>query len=224
MTCYAINCERPDSRKGLCTRHSQVKLRHGDENYQLSNINITKDLDRQCIIEDCERIKSKGKYCGSHRARLERYGSPTGTPKPRLCAPDIKGYTSWQQARTRCTNPLSKDYKHYGARGIEMDPRWVESFWSFYKDMGERPENTTLDRIDNEGNYTKNNCRWANHLTQANNRRNTRHYYFQGRLRTIREIASISNKTYGLIKNRLVLGWTIEEAALVPVGHPRTND
>lgn len=79
-------------------------------------------------------------------------------------------YKTWQMMKDRCTNPHNKDYHHYGGRGITFDPSWL-SFEYFYEDMGERPEGLTLDRIDVNGNYCKENCRWVDSITQRQNRR-----------------------------------------------------
>lgn len=80
-------------------------------------------------------------------------------------------YTSWQAMKTRCYNTKDEHYPRYGGRGIYVCYEWVNSFEAFLRDMGERPEGRTLDRIDNERHYTKDNCRWATPQEQAYNRK-----------------------------------------------------
>lgn len=81
-------------------------------------------------------------------------------------------YHSWRSMIQRCTNPNSKDYLNYGGRGITVCPEWLGSFERFLADMGKRPnKRKTLDRIDVNKGYCKDNCRWATAKTQAQNKR-----------------------------------------------------
>ncbi|WVQ00651.1 hypothetical protein [Synechococcus phage MC09] len=79
-------------------------------------------------------------------------------------------YNSWAQMRSRCNNPNNPAYSNYGGRGVSVCEEW-ESFSQFLLDMGARPVNTSLDRIDNSGNYEPGNCRWASKTEQQRNRR-----------------------------------------------------
>jgi len=72
-----------------------------------------------------------------------------------------KIYQSWRDMIKRCTNPNNASYQYYGGRGIKVCKRWINSFENFYKDMGKKPEGHQIDRINNNGNYCKSNCRWV---------------------------------------------------------------
>ena len=81
-------------------------------------------------------------------------------------------YARWQNMINRCHNPNRKDFKYYGARGIVVCKRWRLSFKNFIKDMGYPPfEGATIDRINVDGNYEPNNCRWATMKEQSKNKR-----------------------------------------------------
>lgn len=81
-----------------------------------------------------------------------------------------KTYWVWAAMIQRCTNPNNKDFKNYGGRGITVDINW-KKYENFVDDMGLQPNKLTLDRIDNNQGYNKNNCRWVDYIIQASNRR-----------------------------------------------------
>lgn len=80
-------------------------------------------------------------------------------------------YGTWYSMKARCYNPKSISFKWYGQRGVTVCDRWRDSFSNFLEDMGERPEGKTLDRIDFNKGYSKENCRWATPQEQRTNQR-----------------------------------------------------
>lgn len=130
-------------------------------------------------------------------------------------------YKAWCKIIGRCENASSKDYPDYGGRGIRVCARWRRSFEAFLEDMGPRPANRSIDRINNGGDYDPSNCRWASAVEQANNKRTNHVLKFDGKSRTVeqwsREVGIKSN----IIVHRLRRGWTIERALTEPLRRPR---
>lgn len=115
-------------------------------------------------------------------------------------------YTTWLHIKGRCYNKKNKAYMRYGGRGIEVCESWLESFSNFYEDMGNRPSDKhSLDRFpDNDGNYCKENCRWATINEQSRNKRNNR-WFEHGDVRMVmadwaKKFDIANAKLYGLLK------------------------
>lgn len=124
-------------------------------------------------------------------------------------------YRVWVQMRQRCTNPKCPSYPDYGGRGIGFDPRWND-FATFLADMGERPPGTSLDRKDNDAGYFPDNCRWATHQEQQQNRRDNRLLTYGGRTQCIAEWAREIGGSRMVIHHRLRRGWTLERVLSTP--------
>ncbi len=108
-------------------------------------------------------------------------------------------YYAWRSMRNRCSNPKNHAWHYYGGRGISVCAEWENDYDQFFADMGECPDGMSLDRIDNEKGYSKQNCRWASNKEQANNRRITVFLEINGNQVTLSDAAAMT----GLKKNTL---------------------
>lgn len=139
--------------------------------------------------------------------------SPKNTPKRR--SPE---YRAWKAMKQRCGNPNNHKFNIYGARGIRVCERWRDSFETFLADMGQRPHGTSIDRIDNDGNYEPANCRWATPRQQMRNRSNTRLITYDGRTLSLAEWARATGLTEAGIRIRIDRrGWSVAEALTKPL-------
>jgi len=109
--------------------------------------------------------------------------------------------------KQRCQNPNHPKYLMYGGRGIFVSQRW-QKFEAFLEDMGERPDGTSLDRIDNDGPYTAENCRWATPKQQQNNQRGTQYVRYGGAEVPISYLADMLGISKGTLKYRVAAGWS----------------
>ncbi|WDQ44019.1 HNH endonuclease [Staphylococcus phage ESa2] len=115
-------------------------------------------------------------------------------------------FTIHRAMKRRCYDSSIKNYKNYGARGITVCDEWLyslENFANWAYDNGYN-DNLTIDRIDNNGNYEPNNCRWVDNKTQANNKRNNVYIEYKGNRKTISQWSRELNISYGKLYNRIV--------------------
>lgn len=110
-------------------------------------------------------------------------------------------YRCWSNMKDRCINPNHEHYKSYGGRGLTYDPSW-ETFENFYADMGAKPKRYSLERVDNNKGYSKDNCIWANSYTQANNRRTCIRISYNGVEYTCKDLAIVLSITADSLRSR----------------------
>lgn len=125
-------------------------------------------------------------------------------------------YGVWSTMKARCQNPNVLAWKNYGGRGIAVCERW-QDFANFFEDMGDPPPGMTLDRIDNDGDYSPENCRWTSRRTQSLNRRAARMVTVRGQTKTVSEWADEVGLNFQTLWRRLDSGWDPEAAVMTPL-------
>lgn len=126
-------------------------------------------------------------------------------------------YYAWRQMIQRCTNPRNASWHRYGGRGITVCLKWRESFRAFYEDMGPRPPGMTLERTDNNKDYSPRNCKWGTRIEQARNRRSNIRLTFKGETHCLMDWAEKLWFTYPTLYWRHVLrGWPVAKTLSTP--------
>lgn len=126
-------------------------------------------------------------------------------------------YKAWASMKHRIINPDEDHKRNYGDRGIDIDPRWVESFDAFCQDMGDAPSDKhTIERIDNNQGYWPNNCKWATQAEQNRNYRLNRQVTYNGKTQCVTDWAKELGIAKHLIYQRLNRGWDIQRALTSP--------
>lgn len=122
-------------------------------------------------------------------------------------------YITWTNIKARCTNPNNNSYHNYGGRGITVCDKWLESFENFYEDMGNCPKGFSIERVNNNKGYNKNNCIWASSKTQSMNRRSNFIVNYKGEEKPLKQWCEDLNLEYKKVFARIKqLGWTIDKA------------
>ena len=193
--------------RGFCNAHYK---KFAKENRSIIEANKIKP--NCCSVDNCDRPKPyKRSLCELHYRRFMDSGDVNFVQKRLDGQTEHPLYSVYGGMKKRCLSKTDKDYHRYGGRGITICERWlgVNGFFNFVDDMGERIDNMTLDRKDTNGNYSPENCRWADAHTQSGNKVNSENtgVTYVKKSNRFRVRISVNNKTYGLGSYK-----TIEEA------------
>lgn len=168
----------------------------------------------KCMVSTHSLVQRYTKSCGCLKIESDKNGCKSvthGKSKTRL-------YKIWIDMKRRCDDEWRKAYKYYGDRGITYCKEWktFEPFYEWAMNNGYK-DNLTLDRINNDGDYEPDNCRWVDYFVQANNRSNNHFITYKGRTQTISQWAGEIGLSQSVIRDRLnKLNWSIEKTFETP--------
>jgi hypothetical protein len=155
--------------------------------------------------------------CGC-RAREARQLGPVVTHGATRHYRQTPEYAVWHQMVLRCVKPSHRSYARYGARGITVCDRWRHDYAAFLADMGPRPSvQHSIDRLNNDGPYAPENCRWATAREQQNNRRNNHRLTCDGETKTLTEWSRAIGCSYERLRGLVRRGWSDEQAIRLAV-------
>ena len=158
--------------------------------------------------QNLTRTSNPTRSCGCKAKLRVRHGHACGENKSPT-------WRSWRAMKQRCLYPKAMNYPDYGGRGITVCQRWMK-FDNFLSDMGERPDGTTIDRIDSNGNYEPSNCRWSTSKMQNANRKNSKLFTLNGKTQCLPDWARDAGLSEGGLRARLKKGMSLADA----IDHP----
>ena len=169
------------------------------------------DCGNETIVAASDLTSGNTRSCGClHKEMLHMRFLTHGESK-------TSTYFTWCLMKERCLNPNNKKYKDYGARGIMVCAEWRESYENFVRDMGHRPVGCSIERIDNNGNYEPDNCRWATPTEQSSNRRSNIWIEWNGEKMILGKAIKLSGLPRKAVEHRLRRGWGLERALKTPL-------
>lgn len=162
------------------------------------------------VVEEPSLIRGLSKSCGCYHSEVMKEVGKRATTHGMTYT---RLYRIYKHIMNRCYNKNDVRYNQYGKRGIRVADEWLsfEPFMEWAISNG-YDDNLSIDRIDVNGNYTPENCRWADRITQANNKTSNQKYTYHGKTLTIAEWAREYNMHYKKLWKRLHSGWSIEQA------------
>lgn len=196
----------------------RLEYRKNNKQYWLCKCTCRKEK----IIDKSHLMGGRIKSCGCIKTEMLKNNPHSKTHGMK----NTKFYGKWIMMKRRCRDKKCQVYKNYGGRGISVCDRWLkfenfrDDMYQFYlehvKEFGEK--DTTIDRINNDGNYCKENCRWATLIEQGNNKTNSRYLIYNGEKLTITQWADIVGISEDVIRFRLdKYGWNIKDALTIPL-------
>ena len=171
------------------------------------------DCGRDTIVKGYELRAGTTKSCGCYKiGRLTRFNTKHRSSGTRL-------YRIWANMKDRCYRENHRRYADYGGRGITVCEEWLESFLAFqvWALSNGYSDDKTIDRKDNDGPYSPDNCRWATRKEQNNNTRRNPQVTYQGETHTISEWADMQGIAYNTLFLRLKRGWPVGKALTTPM-------
>lgn len=201
---------RPLQLEGRTFGYLTVIRRHGSDKRGQSTFECACECGEKAVVRGKSLVNGDTRSCGC------AWKSLIGKGRAIHGMSDSREFRIWSGMIDRCYRAKSAAYRKYGARGIFVCDRWRagrgEGFSNFLADMGPAPDGMSLDRKNNDGPYSPENCRWADPKTQARNSRNTRLVTYRGITAPISEICELFGADYSNTISRLRYGWTIDRA------------
>ena len=208
-----MNDNNNDDLVGTRVNHLVVMSREGSDKNHNSLWRCRCDCGKEILVRGFTLRSGDIFSCGCESKRSTTHGESR-----------TKLYHVWQGMKSRCNNPNYHQYYLYGGRGISVCDEWMDyiNFKEWAINNGYKP-GLTIDRIDTDGNYCPENCRWVTQKEQQNNKRTNRTITYNGETHSLMEWCELLQLNYERVSSRLDYGWTFEDAISLPKNSYRTD-